>query len=798
MTAARLMCACILLLLVSGAAEARRRTLLLDVILNGEDTGVVVEASERDGGIYVKPSELRDAGLIVHATREDPVALSTLPGVTARVDGPKQLLVLTAEASAIQPHVVSTRRFAELPPITTPGWGALLNYDAVATGSTDGSQTTGGVLPEVRLFSPYGTLWGTAIASFGTLQPGQSRLLRLDTYYTYAEPEGPREWRAGDLITGGLGWSRPIRLGGGQVATDLDMRPDLIRYATPSFLGQATVPSTVDVLVNGSKQLTQSVPAGPFELPSVPVLTGSGDIVVAIHDALGRQTFISLPFYASTDLLAQGLTEYSLESGAIRLGYATPQSRYTGWTVEATAQHGFADWLTLSAHAEATQALGVGGGGAAVRVGGFGVLSLDVAASGGHGSLVTCEAEACASALPTRGSSAGGLVSVGFQHSTPYYDFGGGVTFASGAYRDVATTTGEPYPARQTRASAGVSFGGFGHLGAAWVTQSGTRNGFASAVGIVGSAGTLAGYGYDQPVSLLNLTYSLQLTGTVGVIATAYRDLRGAHSTGIFGGLTWVFGQRYAALAGATHDAGSTNGSVQLQRSADEPGQIGFAVQDQEGTTPRRDAEVEYYSTIGKATVAGEQGSNTSSWRVGAEGSVAVGGGSVFLANRIDDSFAIVRTGEIGNVPVLYENRPVGSTRDDGRLLVPYLRSYDANHLAIDPLSLPVDVEADATERVVRPVNGSGIVVDFGVRRSFGAIVRLQGANGKPIPRGAFARIGSGEEVPVGRAGRVYMTGLARQNEISVELPDGSKCHAHLAFKPVPGDIPVLGPVPCL
>jgi outer membrane usher protein len=39
----------------------------------------------------------------------------------------------------------------------------------------------------------------------------------------------------------------------------------------------------------------------------------------------------------------------------------------------------------------------------------------------------------------------------------------------------------------------------------------------------------------------------------------------------------------------------------------------------------------------------------------------------------------------MAHVHVLQENRDVGSTNSSGRLLVPDMRSFDLNHVAIEP-----------------------------------------------------------------------------------------------------------------
>ncbi len=69
--------------------------------------------------------------------------------------------------------------------------------------------------------------------------------------------------------------------------------------------------------------------------------------------------------------------------------------------------------------------------------------------------------------------------------------------------------------------------------------------------------------------------------------------------------------------------------------------------------------------------------------------------GSVFPMRRVYDSFALVSTDGIANVPVKLENRLVGATDDKGLLLVTPLNSWQENDLSVDPLVLPADVSVE-------------------------------------------------------------------------------------------------------
>ena len=90
-----------------------------------------------------------------------------------------------------------------------------------------------------RIFSPYGTLSQTGILNTNSGNSVISDHLRLDTAWTYKDPDRALTYRAGDMISGGLLWTRPVRLGGIQVQRDFSIRPDLVTLPLPSFSGSA-------------------------------------------------------------------------------------------------------------------------------------------------------------------------------------------------------------------------------------------------------------------------------------------------------------------------------------------------------------------------------------------------------------------------------------------------------------------------------------------------------------------------------------------------------------------------------
>lgn len=104
----------------------------------------------------------------------------------------------------------------------------------------------------------------------GQVDGQEESFTRLETTWTYSEPEGLRRWHLGDVISGSLTWTRPVRLGGGQLSTDFSLRPDLVTFPTPLVRGDAAVPSSVDIYVNSIRRLSENVRPGPFEILDLP------------------------------------------------------------------------------------------------------------------------------------------------------------------------------------------------------------------------------------------------------------------------------------------------------------------------------------------------------------------------------------------------------------------------------------------------------------------------------------------------------------------------------------------------
>jgi outer membrane usher protein len=767
--------------ITTAGAWGTERQMLLEVMVNGRSTGQIGEFIDRDGALYARPSELRDLGFALGPSADDePVPLSGLPNMSAQVNEAKQALLVVAKDSALQPTELASQSALRLAPLTASSLGAVLNYDVLGTFS--GRQNTGGAMLDGRVFGPYGLFQSTGLAN---IMPNatQKAFERLDTTYTFSQPDDERRWRVGDVVTGALSWTRAVRAGGFQIASDFSLRPDLITYPLPVISASAAVPSAIDVMVNGIRQYTQTVQPGPFTVHTLPMVNGAGNVAVVAQDALGRQTLLSLPFYASTTLLKPGLASYSLEAGMVRRNYGLATDTYAGFGLNGSVRYGLSNSLTVEGHGEATDNLALLGAGAQLQLGVIGVLNGAVSASRDDDLAFY----RTGGAAPSSGAS----VSFGFQRLSPRFNFTVQGTLASDGYRDLAAVNGTPVLRSTLNASIGRQLGDYGAISLSYIKQTPQPQ-------LVTSWTYALDNGLASPATeLATVNYSVPVAKRFSLYATGFKDLRQNNSYGLVLGLSFLLGASTSVSVVASVDDGQASSTLNVARPVLKPGDFGYQVQDTEGAQPHRTVQGEYLGSWIDLTAGVDQAPGLTAGRVGARGALVWAGGGLFASDEIYDSFAVVHTNAVADVPVLYENRLIGVTNARGELLVPYLLSYQNNKLAVDPTSLPPDIEVGRTKILVRPADGAGVVVDFQVKAVRAALLTLQDAGGRPLPIGSVVHVKGEPDRPVGYDGEAYVTGLTAANRLDVVLPDGSHCVATFDYKPVKGQVPEIGPAPC-
>ena len=716
--------------------------------------------------------ELRDLRFRVPLSRASEtgglIPLSALPGFTYLLDEKNQVLQVTASDNALLPTVLlpigmedaGGRRVIE------SGTGVTLNYDTVATVSAGQTGGTGSL--EIRGFSPMGILSSEWLGYAGATHPatGANTATRLDSAYTWADVNTLRRYSLGDFITGGLSWTRPVRLEGIQVNADFSMRPDLVTFPLPSITGSAAVPSTVNVLADGNLVVSSQIAAGPFEVPQLPVVSGSGTISMTVTNALGQQVSLTQPFYASSAMLAPGLQTFAVQSGLVRRDWGTISNDYGKMAGAALYRRGLTRKFTFEGSVEATPGAFMAGVGGVAQIGNLGVVNFAVAPSSGSGQL-------------------GAQFSAGAQRIGRVFTLGGSAIVADRNYRDVASLNGGGVPRKQLSGFTSLSLKHFGSAGVAYAGG----NVDASPTSLPLSAAPA------QLSQVVSANYSVQYRH-VTIYATEFRNLVNKGGSALQVGLTIPFGRRSSVSASGGSD---DSWQAQAQQPAPMVGDWGYQAFVSGGDSTHVFAQGQYKSHAGLFTAGIDSDEGVTTMRLESQGALSFVDRALFPSNMIYDSFAIVDTSPVAHVHVMQENRGVGATNSSGRLLVPDMRAFDLNHIAIEPTDIPPEATLDNDKRELRPQDRSGVVVKFPIKFSHGALLQLVDEAGVAVPMGSTATLlATGTVVPVGYDGAAYVEGLSPHNQLTIERPDGGRCTVAFDYKSLAGDIPSIGPLRCL
>jgi outer membrane usher protein len=727
---------------VYGATPRADETLLLEVSINGRPTQLVGQFTKRGDALFSTAAELRSLGLKISGKDDELIPVS---GFTSRIQLDQSTLKIDMDVPMTFLNTTDIKTLAtsaDKVPLAESSRGALVNYDLLVS-DTAGVRNVGGYL-DARYF--YGSnVFSTT--GLGYLGGSTAASARLESTYTYSNPADMQRYRAGDFITSSLSWSRSVRFGGFQFGNDFTLRPDLVKSPAPNLGGSVVVPSTVDLFVNGVRQLSQSIQPGPFEIRQAPIANGAGQISVAVTDELGRQTFRTVPFYASDKLLAENLSSYTLESGWVRRNYATSSANYGEFATAGTGRYGYNRMLTLETHGEVMRGMQMGGIGSVVNLANWGVLTAAISSS-------------------TSDSGNGQQYSIGVERNSSFLSTSLTRTQASSNYRDIGAMEGSPVSRASTTGTLGINLGGYGSVSLAYTSAKSTL--------IVSNTGTVS-IADSQSVTL---SYFKSLTRNTNLFVTGYRDFRsGAYGATI--GLIMPFGGNDVGGVSFNNNGGQNTTTVQTSRPTISPGDIGWQLQDTEGYYTQRYGEVDYKGINGRASYAVSQAGNSTSQRAGVRGSVAFLDGAAFMSNWIDDSFAVVNTEGIKNVGIYTENRYAGKTNSDGQLLLTDLRAYDVNKISVDVLDLPMTQQLDVNEQYVKPRDRAGTVINFKSKTTSDASLTLKLPNGDYVPLGSRVRIReNGQQAPIGYDGATYLSELGPSNTLDVTLPSGTTCTA--------------------
>lgn len=766
------------LALAMGAAQVRAQgassaldadlasdpALFLLVSINGRATGMIAQValSATDQRISARCGALEQIGIAAPRALGRVVFLDDIPNLRYVYDRPAQALLIDVSGPAQMPVLISARTAAPARPAAQADWALALNYRAAANWGADvfGAGPAPADLSaqlDLRAISPFGVLRNTGVMR--APPAGPPVWTRTSTQFTAASAPLIATLTAGDFVTAGMAWTRPVALGGVQIRRDFALREDVLATPQLSVRGTAALPSSIEVYIDQIRTYRGQVAAGPFTLTDLPITASHGAAIVTLRDASGAQQQIAVPFFAAQNLLPKGGVDFAIAAGRAALTGPAGHIRYDSATARsASLRYGLSDQLTLGAHAEGLDGFAMAGLGADMVLFNRAEVSLGAAAS---------------AAGPDRGqllygALRGDIAGVVLRIST---------TRSMGRYQDLAAMIaadraqlqgGSALPAKvQDALALGFLLTALGgHAGLTLIHRQRAK-------------------GTDRIVSgslvlpLGGRGAALHLNGFADIAAGGNR---GAGLT-----LSLPLGAAgYASVTAAANRHGRLAAQASLSRPASHSdGSAGYQI----ALSPDSGAIAgSYQSRYGRADLALRNLGGAVTGRAAFSGAVIWAGGGIFATRRINDAFAVVDVG-LADVPVSLNNTPAARSDASGRALIPDLLSYQANRISIDPLDLPLDARIATTARIVVLARRAAVVVDLGGGAGAAALVILRNRAGGYVPVGAQvtlngATMGAGSVT--GYDGAVWLVGLRAQNRLTLRW-DGQICRARFAHAPQQG-----------
>ncbi len=737
--------------------------LYLELVVNQMSSTELVAVQQRAGRLYMATADLHKAGVQVPGLADGEVALDTITGLHSDYDSQGQRLLLQVPAAWLPTQALGNRQLYPASDARS-SFGALLNYDLYLNDTDDGG-TYLAAWNELRLFDSWGTLsttgqWRQAFGG-NEVDDSQQGFRRYDTTWRYTDEARLLTVEMGDVLSGALPWTSSVRLGGVQVSRDFAVRPDLVTYPLPAFAGEAAVPSSLDLFINGYKSSSAELQPGPYTLTNIPFINGAGEAVVVTTDALGRQVSTTLPFYVTSSLLQKGLADFSVAAGSLRRDYALRDFAYGPGVSAASLRYGLTDSFTLESHAEAAESLALGGLGGNWQVGHWGVVNAAMSQS-------------------RFDSRSGQQWSLGYQYNSPRLGFNYQRLQRRGDYADLSLVD-SPYTRlsqRSEQVTLSLNLNRYGSLGAGYFDVRA---------------------GDNSRTRLLNLSWSKPLWGNSSLYLSANREI---------GDSQWAVQAQWVipfdvsgtlSLSLERNNNGERLQRVNFSRAVPTEGGLGYNLGYADGDREAyRQADLTWRLQAVQLQVGAYGTSDDTTRWADASGSLVWMDAGVFAANRIDDAFVVVSTDGFADVPVHYENQLVGRTDSKGHLLVPWSSGYYRGKYEIDPMELPSTVQVPQVEQRVAVRRGSGYLLEFPMQRVVAASLHLVDPAQRDLPLGSqVLHEQSGTRTVVGWDGLVYLEGLAEHNSLVVERSGAGSCRVQFSVEGDQQQVPLIGPLVC-
>lgn len=792
---------CILLICALLPSIARAEVLYLELVINGKPAAIVA-VNQVASKWFIPASDLRAFGVKLPDATLGFVEVTNIKGASVSYDESLQRLNVVLPPSYLPEQYIGKAKKRERD-VGPSDFGMVLNYDLFTSRTNLDRSWNTSVWHELVAFYSPAFLTSTGMYRDDQANSQSKDYIRFETRWQYDHPDQLWTLSLGDVINGGNYWTRSLRMGGVRFSRDYSIDPQFITYPVPEFLGEAALPSSIELLINDRKRAQETVEPGPYIVDVPTYISGAGVAQLVTTDIQGRRTVEQINFYVSSRLLKSSLFDYDLTLGYPREAFGLRSDAYADdLAISGRLRYGLTDWFTPELVTQSYQDLHLWGVGSTGKLGLWGVLEL----SANHSDF---------------NKTSAWQKGVGYQYQKGSFGVALRNIVRDRGYADLSQVGGINPALREMQASFSFSHQEMGHFNFGYFRFDQEEKDFTSmsmATSSVLSNSSLAntqekssanlptnflpGYVYNEvrKNEFISLTWSRGFSSGLNLLATASRDL----DSSVF---DWSFSLSfplehagYVSASRRHNHRGPDSKQIALQQNAPYSGGLGwhFSYVDTDPVGYHQMA-FNWRNDYTNAAI-GSYGSNLNrNYCVGLDGSLVLMDWNLFAAREIHDSFALVDA-SIPDVPVYAGQRLAGHTNRWGKVLLTDLSAYVENKISLDPLKLPAQTVFKTTEKYVIPSRRGGVKLSFPLDTTQAALVVLVDSNGEFLPVGTEILLKresaeKQETAVVGWDGEVFIQSF--DQPVKLTWADGKCSTVAVPLPSLNADLPRIGPLTC-
>ncbi|MBU4632850.1 fimbria/pilus outer membrane usher protein [Pseudomonas chlororaphis] len=550
---------------------------------------------------------------------------------------------------------------------------------------------------------------------------------------------------------------------GVQLGTDDRMLPESQRGYAPVIRGIARTSARVAVRQAGNLLYETTVAPGAFVIDDLYSTGYGGDLEVTVYEADGSEQSFIVPFASTAQLLRPGTSRFSVTAGETRNNYIDRQAK----VLQGTYQRGLNNTFTGFGGTQASDDYMALLTGLAFSTP-IGAMAADITHAQTNLPSGTAKGQSLRLTYSKNILSTGSNFAVAAtRFSTEgYLDFNNAVQLLD-AERNSLDTSLFGRPRSRVSLTANQSLGDWGQVAFSGFTQN-----------YWNLPGSDVQYQFSYNKQVNQVSYGVSANRSRVGLGDMQNNLLFTVSMPLEFGSSVNRPQLSARVMRDTN--GHLSEQATLSGTAGEDRRYSYGVTaGHEGATRTNSTSLNGQYIGSKAMVGAtlSRGEGYDSVSLNTSGTVVAHPAGVTFSPYRGETMAVVSApGAAGAKVVGYPGLKLDGR---GNAVVPYLRPYELNEVAIDPLGTSLNVELTETSQQIAPRAGAVVVLKYGTNNGQALLLNVTLADGSPLPFGAGVTDDRGVSVGVvGQGGQLYarVKDNARQLLISWGSQAGQQC----------------------